>query len=281
MREEIVKLDSQPELIGSPCVVCDISVDENDEVIVCPRCKAVHHSQCWIDKGGCGRHGCRQVASRDLLPPKEEKPIEISKTPPWIIAGVIILLLTLGLGVYRNAQLSAERRASTVSVMVPGFEPEHVWEEIIASYDGPALKEMNIELLVTPGGSAYEQKLLVMMAAGDAPELVVIEYDRFLMYAERGGLVALDDAHERLNSMGIQLSPQMAEAMSFDGVIYGLPHPKRNAVLTIPASARHLDGAQDLMVHVVAELSALDDDNPWPDPPQEGGGDFVPFMSYF
>ena len=53
------------------CPICQSKVAPGDEVLDCPDCRQVHHSECWAEVGGCGVYGCKQafVAEKDANDP--------------------------------------------------------------------------------------------------------------------------------------------------------------------------------------------------------------------
>lgn len=63
MAEPSIAIEKHSEYIGKQCPGCMRGVEEGQIVVLCPRCKAPHHEDCWYDSGGCGKVGCRGVAS--------------------------------------------------------------------------------------------------------------------------------------------------------------------------------------------------------------------------
>src|SRR5690606_73541 len=117
-------LESTDPQSEAPCIVCSRPLGAGVEVVICPRCKSPHHLACWIERGGCGKRGCRQVARRDLLPHKEQEPIRPSKIPAWAVWSVVAALLLVGAGITWSARNAMEARASTITVMVPSIDDE-------------------------------------------------------------------------------------------------------------------------------------------------------------
>lgn len=274
MREEIITLTSDDPRSASPCIVCAKPLGEAAEAVFCPRCKSAHHLACWIDKGGCGKHGCRQVAHRDLLPSKVEEPIRPSKLPAWVVWSVVLAVVLIAGGLTWSARNAMELRASTMTVMVPSLEDEELWLRIVDAYNRDPSTPMRLELLYTPYGvmgNAYDQKLVVLIAARDGPEVVVLEPDRFQVYAEQQALIPLDGVLERLRERGIVLDPERLQAGRINGVLYGLPHPSREAFLVAPVTSRH-SGAGEELLPVLAEHLYPNDALPaeeQPEPPGE------------
>lgn len=258
MKEEIIHVSENDTLQGVPCGECRVPLKAGDEAVVCPRCKLAHHLACWIQRGGCARHGCRQVVSPELLPPKQEKPIQVPRTPPWVIAGAIVLAVALGVGLYFNARRAALQRESSAYVLVPSLEDEVHWTQILSAYNRtPAGSENPAVLIYTPYGIAgmdFEQKLLIMIAANDSPELVVLEAERLRDYAQNSALAPLNEFVAQLRAQGIELDPERLAAATLDGTVYGIPHPQRDAYLVIPRAPRNPGAAHNLFPYVVQAL---------------------------
>ncbi len=47
--------------VGAVCPICQSTVQEGDEVLVCPGCEQVHHRDCWQEIGGCSTYGCARA----------------------------------------------------------------------------------------------------------------------------------------------------------------------------------------------------------------------------
>lgn len=53
------------------CPFCLNPIAENDEVVTCGACAAVHHSECWAENGGCCVRDCKNVSRTmdiDIVP---------------------------------------------------------------------------------------------------------------------------------------------------------------------------------------------------------------------
>lgn len=257
MREEIVTLTLEDPRSASTCIVCDKPLGLGAQAVFCPRCKTPHHLGCWVEKGGCGRQGCRQVAHPDLLPKKIEEPIRPSKTPAWVIWAVVLGLVFVAGGLTWSAKNASELRASTMTVMVPSLDDEGLWLRAVEAYNQDPANTKRLELLYTPYGvmgNAYDQKLVVLIAARDGPEVVVLEPDRFRAYVEQGALLPLDDLVAALQNQGISFDAERLDAARYEGRIYGLPHPERDAYLVAPVVSRHGGAGEDVLRHLAAHL---------------------------
>jgi len=47
MSEVLEKITKGESYTGQACVYCGERIQAEDEVVVCPRCKSVHHADCW------------------------------------------------------------------------------------------------------------------------------------------------------------------------------------------------------------------------------------------
>lgn len=46
------------DVVGKICSFCKTTINEGDEIIVCPACEQPHHSECWEENKGCSTFGC-------------------------------------------------------------------------------------------------------------------------------------------------------------------------------------------------------------------------------
>lgn len=262
MDEKIIKLESGEHDLT--CAKCDKAMVSGEQAVFCPRCRTPHHLQCWIDHGGCAKRGCKQRVSPELLPPKDDKPIRVSRAPAWVYALVAVLILAVGIGLWVNAKRAAEERMRTVSVMLPAAVDQALWESLMEEYRPRLESEGKTYLLTfvpelvpvmegqTIEAGNYDQKLLIQMAAQDAPELVYLPTRRIPHYAGQGALTPVDDVATRLDSL---IDPARVAAAELDGTVYGIPVPGQDAFLAIPRTAKHHDVAKDLLAFVVTELA--------------------------
>ena len=47
------------------CPICQSAISVGEEVVECPECQQTHHSECWLEIGGCGTFGCTQAPALD------------------------------------------------------------------------------------------------------------------------------------------------------------------------------------------------------------------------
>lgn len=63
LAEPSLVVEKHSELIARQCPECKFGIEQGQEVVPCPVCKSPHHIDCWYDAGGCGKVGCRGVAT--------------------------------------------------------------------------------------------------------------------------------------------------------------------------------------------------------------------------
>lgn len=63
MAEPSIVVEKHSEYIAKQCPQCKFGIEEGQVIVLCPVCKSPHHENCWYDSGGCGKLGCRGVAS--------------------------------------------------------------------------------------------------------------------------------------------------------------------------------------------------------------------------
>lgn len=257
VQEEVIRLDPADPRRTTPCIVCSKPLGEGVDVVFCPRCKSPHHLSCWVERGGCGKHGCRQVARRDLLPSKVHEPIRPSKIPAWVIWSVLGAILVIAAGIGWNARNAMQARASTMTVMVPSLENEALWYGLVDEYHQDPPIDKRLELLYTPygpTGASFDQKFVVLLAARDGPEVVVLQPDRYHLYARQEALMPVEDVVAELERQGIALDPRRLDDATVDGVLYGLPHPLNDSLLAAPVVSRHTGLGKPLLLWLAKRL---------------------------
>ena len=48
---------------GATCPICQSSIAAAEFMVTCPKCRQIHHRECWAEVGGCGTYGCEQAPS--------------------------------------------------------------------------------------------------------------------------------------------------------------------------------------------------------------------------
>lgn len=103
---------------------------------------------------------------------------------------------------------------------------------------------------IAGGVTAYEQKLIVLIAAQDAPDVMLLPRDRYQFYAEKGAVLDLEPFMEEAGG-ATRFAPEMLEGMEILGGIYGLAKDA-DAVYTISLQTKHRKEAWALLLHLAA-----------------------------
>jgi len=101
--EPSIVVDKHSEHIAKQCPRCKFGIEEGQVIVLCPICKSPHHETCWYDSGGCGKLGCRGIAS--------ERPSDVQSTLARARAG------GAGAGATEEDEGTAKRRSITNTVI--------------------------------------------------------------------------------------------------------------------------------------------------------------------
>lgn len=257
--ERISRATPDSNLVGRECVYCHREITAGEEVVICPRCKTVHHVECWKNNWGCARRGCKQVA-KTVVPASEEADARkrlgdnyyLEKEKPkrkWKIAlGVVAAMVIIALLGYQGPDPAAGRKK--ITLMVQGGYLEIEFYERVAKEFNEAHPEWYLEAIVTPQ-AGYEQKLVVMIGARSAPDIFVTDTDRYSLFAAEGVLLALDDYLSSSPEMVARLFPHGIEPYRIDGKVYGIPHPYAREIFSIFTLVDDPDIAWTVLVEIL------------------------------
>lgn len=258
--ETEILVASDSSLVGVPCTRCGQLLAAGDRAVVCPRCRAPHHSRCWMEHGGCARQGCRQVAVAVVLP-RDRRPGPPVPTPaPWwrrpaILAGAALAILAVAaLGLTRFGTRPAGAPVASVRLMTwAAPEEARALEEAVARFSAEH-PGVEVRLDLTPS-IAYEQKLIVLIAARDAPDVFALDPSRLPLFAEQGALLDLTARWEQAPS-ALKQAPwaRRLDAFRVGGRLWGLPHPFSPGALVIAAQSRQADVAWQLLLFLMERL---------------------------
>ena len=255
--EKLFVLPAKHELVGSQCIACQEELKAGDDVVICPRCRSPHHADCWRESAGCRRHGCPQVAvtikSERTKTPGDAHLLKRSPKEKALLAlSVVLVLGVLGFAM-RPGPDPAEGRTK-ISIMLPGGIHE-------TNYFDPFIEEFNdsqsdlyLALAVTPT-VAYDQKLIVLLGARDAPDVFSLLEERYEVFAAQGGLLDLTPYLESEPELIKKFFPNGLDETKVNGSIYGIPHPERNEIYTIWALSPHPDTAWQVLVMLLEKIS--------------------------
>ena len=262
--ERVTKATENSTLVGAKCMHCQQEITLGAEVVVCPRCKAVHHVECWKERKGCARLGCSQIAETVVAEQdqtSEEKRLGdnfyLEKERPkqkWKIAlGVVAAIIVVALLGYRGPDPAAGR--DKITLMVQGGYLEIDFYNEVAKKFNEAHPDWYLETLVTPY-SGYEQKLVVMFGARLGPSIFITPTDRYSMYAEQGAMLPLDDYLANQPELIKRFFPDGIEPLQVNGSVYGIPHPYSQEVFGIYSLVEKPDIAWTALIEILTEIEA-------------------------
>jgi len=227
MAERTEKITSGEAHAGQPCILCQETITAQDQVVVCPRCRSVQHVDCWKGKGGCGRAGCPQLARAVV----GEKPAGDGPPPPVskkVIVGSILVAAALILYIIFRPQPPdpAMGRVKIVFFAEASYDLGEVMTELAESWN-ETHETIYIDLQLLPLGT-LDPKLVVLIAAGDAPDVIALDENRFTYFTEQGALLALGQ-------------DQTGKP------IYGLQHPAQLTKLVVWGDTAHPEEALEVL----------------------------------
>ncbi len=237
MEEKLEVLDAQSRHVGKTCPRCEKELAVDDQIVECPRCHMVHHADCWKENGGCARRGCPQVAKVVVGERRtgDGPPPPISPQHLMIAVGVIIVLILASILWPKPSDPAAGRIKITV-LLEASFEEQNQLNRIINDFNSTN-EEIYIELQ-TSTHSMIENQLFVRMAAGEAPDIFSLPYDRFeTIQTELGAMYPLGDATDRA---------------------YGVQHPTQLRVISIFVHTKHPDAAITVLRYLLTEMPRRD-----------------------
>ncbi|MGE5594057.1 MAG: ABC transporter substrate-binding protein [Betaproteobacteria bacterium] len=133
------------------------------------------------------------------------------------------------------------------------LQEQRMVEDIVKAYEA-SNPGVTVEIEAAPamqiagGITAYEQKLIVLMAAQDAPDVMYLPRDRYEFYAEKGALVDLEPFIEKSGGMD-KLPPELVNGMRVGSGIYGLAKDEAT-VCAISVQTKHSKEAWALLLSI-------------------------------
>lgn len=232
------KITSGSEHLGQTCIVCQETITKEDEVVVCPRCRTVHHVDCWKRKGGCGKTGCPQIAKAVV----GEKPEGDGPPPPvskWVIfggLGAIIAIILLSI-YWPKPPDPAMGRTKIVFLGEAYYELTQEMIGLANAYNETS-EEIYIDLQLLPPGSV-DQKLVVLIAAGEAPDVIALADERLWYFIEQGALLELGKDEE-------------------GEPIYAVQHPGQLTQMVIWGETLHPEEALEVLHYFADHVTPVD-----------------------
>jgi hypothetical protein len=262
VKERIWTYQSDDTTPGPTCRVCDAALQPGDQVVTCPRCKAVHHLDCWVKRGGCTTPGCFQTADPELgqdVPPPRDPPL----TDPfaWVPLALTLLIVAMLIGGIIWTKVRGDAAGGTITVMVPAGQHLYTIEQTVRDYNQEVGKSIAsvLSVPIDPQELYYEQKLVILLAAKQAPDIIILPYNRFRVYAEEGILRPLDHLLSEVADIGYG---SRLEAGIVNGRLYGLPNPGEIGLFAVTNQSRYPTTAEELLLRIVRRIpleAGLDD----------------------
>lgn len=240
MKEKLEEITIGSSHAGKPCLVCADSVSAEDELVICPRCGGIHHVKCWKYKGGCGKQGCAQIA-KAVVGPKPEgdgPPAPISKKVIFgILSAVVIIILTSIF--WPKPPDPAGDRHKIVFMGESYYQLETEMTKLTDQFNAEN-EEIYIDLQLIPPGT-INQKLMVLIAANEAPDVMAIEEGRYNHFVEQGALLPLGSDEQ-------------------DQVIYGIEHPAQLAQFVVWKTTEFPEEALEVLHYFAGNITPIDRD---------------------
>ncbi len=236
MEERLEILVQGSRHIGKECARCGEHFIENDEIVECPRCHKIHHVHCWKSKGGCARTGCPQVA-RTIIDdrPKGDGPLP-GISPKYVFAGAgIALLIILLMTFWPKPPDPAAGRTRIVVLMESFLDEGQAFQTKIIEFN-QSHPDLYIDLQTSPF-SVLEQQLIARIAAGDAPDIFTLPYNRFESFVKLEALLPIG---------------------SEDVPYYGVHHPSAFRALGIFSKTVHPKSSHDVLHYLLTHLPSRD-----------------------
>ncbi len=216
---------------------CQEPLQAGDEVVECPRCHAFHHVDCWKRSGGCSRHGCPQVAKAVKgEPPKGDPP-----PPPvdrrFLIGGVAVgIALILAMFFWPQPPDPAAGRQKVVFMAEADFVEQEQLQNLAKEFN-ESQDTMFLDMQLLPYGN-MEMKLIVVMAAGESPDLFTLSRPRLQQYAQQGALMNLGSEEEPL---------------------WGIPHPGQPRYIAMFVRPTHPEATHVVLEYLLEHLPEAED----------------------
>lgn len=237
MKEKLEQITPGSEHLDQVCVLCEEPILETDEVVSCPRCHSVHHVDCWKNKGGCARTGCPQLAKAVV----GEKPKGDGPPPPiskwYILGGVLVIAAIILISVYWPKPPDPAMGRTKITVMGEAYlELNTAMSQIVDEFN-EASEETYIDLQLLPAGG-MDQKLVVLIAADDAPDIFAIDDERFEYFVEHDVLLPLGEENGK--------------------PVYGIQHPAQLTKFVIWKTTEHPEKAKEVLQYLVENIPPVD-----------------------
>lgn len=232
------KITNGADHLGQTCIVCQGKIETKDEVITCPRCRSLHHVECWKSKGGCGKAGCPQIAQavRGERPAGDGPPPPVSKRV--VLGGIVaVLALILLMILWPKPPDPALGRTRIVFLGEAYYDLTETMNKLAENYNATS-EEIYIDLqLLPPGG--MDTKLIVLIAANQAPDVLAIDEARYAQFHEEAVMLPLG-------------------ADAAGTTLYGIQHPAQLSQLVVWGNTQYPTQALEVLYYFAGNIPAAD-----------------------
>lgn len=219
MKERNEKITTGEAHLGKVCVSCNNTIESHDEVVVCPRCHTVQHADCWKKKGGCGKASCPQLA-RAVLGERsagDGPPPPVSKKT--ILLGTALSIVAILLMIFWPKPPDPAMGRVKIVFLGEAYHELTVSMTKLADDYNAISEDIYIDLQLLPPGS-MDQKLVVLIAAGQAPDVIAIDYERFAYFTQQGVLLSLGENETGQPVYGVQHPGQLSQLVVWGATDY-------------------------------------------------------------
>jgi len=235
------KITKGEDHLGQSCIVCQGAIESEDEVVACPRCRSVHHVQCWQNKGGCGKTGCAQIAQavKSEPPPGDGPPPPLSKK---VIFGVVLGVAAAILAMILWPKPPDPAMGRTKIVFFG--EADHLltlsMTELAEDYNATS-ETIYIDLQLLPPRT-MDTKLVVLIAANEAPDVMAVDDNRYRYFLEQDVLLPLGEDNR-------------------GETVYSVEHPAQLTHLVVWGATPHPGQALEVLEYFAANIPPADRDS--------------------
>jgi len=246
------------EQAGGKCPVCGQPVQKGDRCVICPRCRTAHHLSCWRRNGGCGSLGCPQTAESEVTRPENTGNNEErhgDSNAPLVIGITAICVVLIGILIW-GVFFRRPDEAFQIRVMLPHNYTELVALDKLEKSFEEKHPQYDIILEMTPLG-AYHEKLIILLAADDPPDIFITWPDQIKRFIRGGAIMSVNDLLLDSAAMRNYLKEHETTGNTVDSTIYGIPHPVHNFFLVMSTQTTEPMLTWEFLKMMVLELPGL------------------------
>ncbi len=193
MEERVHTTASESAFRSETCQQCSSELGGDTLFVQCPRCRAVHHKDCWTNNGGCARHGCAQLSSLE-----SDRILKPDGPPPgvpraWVVLGTLFIFLAAAVFALQPNLPDPAAGRQRIVLLTETSAQEFAGLERFADSFNSENPGLYLELSSVPYGF-MDQKLVILIAAGQTPDIFTLTEERYQQYVGHYILLPLQDA---------------------------------------------------------------------------------------